>query len=182
MSRFSSSAGTAPNSMFPKKGGATTMYHAFPRHLSRTCFVLEDKLILRTCLQESQGDIKRFTVLCLSSRCLPCVFLKPSAQVLSHLLAESFPLSRRLFCLWLWLSNSECARTLLWVRLLFLCSECLVFWLGRLCRCCMKSVLWRRSALASKLRGRISWLRLFRCLLCTRLLRGMVHRVFCLVR
>src|SRR3972149_3372380 len=178
MSRSCSSAGTAPNSMFPKKGGATTMFPAFPRHLSRTCFALEDKLILRTCLQESQGDIKRFTVLCLSSRCLPCVFLKSSEQLLNRLLVESFPLSRRLFCLWLWLSNSECARTLLWVCLLFLCIVCLVFLLGSLCSCYMKSVLCRRSVLASRLQGRIFWLRLVRCLLCTRLLRGMVNRVF----
>ncbi len=58
MSWSCSSAGTAPNSTFPKNGGATTMYHDLPRHLSRTCFAFEDKFILRTYLVIHRGILK----------------------------------------------------------------------------------------------------------------------------
>src|SRR3989337_1463535 len=58
MSWFCSSAGTEPSSTFPKKGGATIMYHAFPRHLSRTCLAFVDKFILRTCVKILKAVLK----------------------------------------------------------------------------------------------------------------------------
>src|SRR3990170_2161257 len=167
MSWFCSSAGTEPSSTFPKNGGATIMYHAFPRHLSRTCLVFADKSISPSVRQDSQGYIKRFTVSRLFCRC-PCIFATLWERRLSHLLFGSFRGWRRLFCLWLRQLSLRYVRSLLWVRLLFLCSVCLGVLLGSLCSCCMRLFLCNRFALASMLRCRIFLLRLFRCRLCIR--------------
>ncbi len=57
-----SSAGTEPSSTLPKNGGATMPYHAFPRHLSRTCLVLVDKgFLLPSVADDSQAGIKMFS-------------------------------------------------------------------------------------------------------------------------
>ena len=45
--------------MLPKNDGAITMNQDLPRHLSRICFFLEDKIISPKVPQHSQGNIKR---------------------------------------------------------------------------------------------------------------------------
>src|SRR5512136_1532641 len=76
-----SSAGTEPSSTLPKNDGATTMYHAFPRHLSRTCLVLADKLILQAFAKILRGVLK----------CLPfCAYFVDAAHVFPQNLRNGY--------------------------------------------------------------------------------------------
>src|SRR4030042_4332483 len=94
----SSCAGIDPNSMLPKNDGATTMYQDLPRHLSRTCFVFEDKFISPNVPQHSHRNIKRFSVFYLFSLCYPCISLMLLAQLLFRLLVDYFLVLQRWFC------------------------------------------------------------------------------------
>src|SRR5208283_46366 len=114
-----SSAGMEPNSTFPKKDGATTMYHAFPRHLSFTCLVFEDKVISPNAHQDSQRNIKRFMVSWQFSLCYPYTSSRRVVFLLFRLLADCFQSMQLWFCPWLQLSSSRCVQTPSGRRLLF---------------------------------------------------------------